>query len=78
MAHVTVMSRQGCGLCAQAERAVERICVDEGATWSVTDVDTDPELRAEYGDQVPVLLVDGVEHGYWTVDESRLRQALSG
>jgi hypothetical protein len=45
--------------------------------WSAADVDSDPEWRAEYGDRVPVILIDGDEHGYWTVDEDRLRQALS-
>jgi hypothetical protein len=40
-------------------------------------VDADPELRAEYGDRVPVFLVDGVEHGYWQVEEDRLRAALT-
>ena len=35
-------------------------------------------LRAEYGDRVPVILVDGREHGFWTVEEPRLRAALAG
>jgi len=26
---------------------------------------------------VPVILIDGKEHGYWRVEENRLRQALS-
>ncbi|WP_089300360.1 glutaredoxin family protein [Haloechinothrix alba] len=78
MGHVTVLSRQSCTLCAEGERAVERICTELGASWSVTDVDSDPELRAEYGDRVPVFLVDGQEHGYWAVEEDRLRGALRG
>ena len=52
------------------------ICGDLGVPWSVVDVDADPELRAEYGDQVPVILIDGKQHGYWKVEEARLR-ALS-
>ncbi|MEV6240196.1 glutaredoxin family protein [Lentzea sp. NPDC051838] len=75
--HVTVMSRVNCHLCDVAKVEVERICGEVGATWSVEDVDSDPEWRAEYGDQVPVFLVDGVEHGYWKVEEDRLRAALS-
>jgi hypothetical protein len=42
----------------------------------VVDVDTDPELRAEYGDRVPVVLLDGREHSYFTVDVPRLRRDL--
>ncbi len=78
MSHtVTVMTRVGCDHCVQAEADVRRICVELGVDWSTEDVDTDPELRAEYGDRVPVILVDGREHGYWTVEERRLRAALA-
>lgn len=76
MHHVTVMTRQGCSLCETGEREVERICSELGARWSVIDVDTNAELRAEYGDRVPVFLVDEREHGFWKVDEQRLRNAL--
>ncbi|MDQ3404374.1 MAG: glutaredoxin family protein [Actinomycetota bacterium] len=71
------MTRQGCHACEIAEADVDRICGELGVTWSTEDVDGDPELRAEYGDRVPVILVDGAEHGYWKVEEERLRAALS-
>lgn len=72
-----VVSRQGCHLCEVAEDEVARICGELGVEWSVTDVDTDTELRAEYGDRVPVILIDGAEHGYWRVEEDRFRAALA-
>jgi glutaredoxin len=78
MAHqVTVMTRVGCHSCVQAETDVERICAELGVAWSARDVDGDPELRAEYGDRVPVILIDGAEHGYWAVEEDRFRRALA-
>ncbi len=78
MAHeVTVMGRDGCHLCEVAEAEVARICGELGVPWHAEDVDTDPEWRAEYGDRVPVILVDGAEHGYWRVEEDRLRKALA-
>jgi hypothetical protein len=78
MAHeVTVMGRDGCHLCEVAEAEVARICGELGVPWNAEDVDTDPEWRAEYGDRVPVILVDGAEHGYWRVEEDRLRRALA-
>ncbi|WP_143231255.1 glutaredoxin family protein [Actinosynnema sp. ALI-1.44] len=76
MAHVTVMTREGCHACEIAEADIARICGDLGVPWSAEDVDEDPELRAEYGDRVPVILIDGTEHGYWKVEEPRLRAAL--
>ena len=75
---MTVMTRVGCDHCVQAEADVKRICDELGVAWSAQDVDADTELREEYGDRVPVILVDGREHGYWTVEEPRLRAALAG
>jgi glutaredoxin len=74
---VTVYTRADCGLCATAEAEVARICADVGVGWTAVDVDSDPELRAEYGDRVPVIEVDGREHGFWRVEEDRLRAALT-
>jgi glutaredoxin len=74
---VTVYTREGCGLCAEAEAEVARICADVGVGWTSVDVDSDPDLRAEYGDRVPVIEVDGREHGFWRVEEDRLRAALA-
>jgi glutaredoxin len=78
MSHqVTVMTRQGCPACVKAERDVERICAELGIEWSTADVDSDAQWRAEYGDRVPVILIDGDEHGYWSVEEARFRRALT-
>lgn len=75
--HVVVMTRQGCSSCVKAEADVERICDELGVPWSTSDVDSNPEWQAEYGDHVPVILIDGTEHGYWKVEEDRFRRALA-
>jgi glutaredoxin len=75
---VTVYTRVGCPACEKAEADVARICGELGKPWRAVDVDGDPDLRAEYGDRVPVILVDGVEHGYYRVEPDRLRRALRG
>jgi glutaredoxin len=76
-ARVTVYTRVGCHLCEVAEADVGRICGELGESWDAVDVDADPALRAEYGDQVPVIVVDGREHGFWRVEEERFRAALA-
>ena len=69
---VQLLTRQGCHLCADARAVLD----EAGAAWSEIDVDTDPELRAEWGDMVPVLLVDGVCHGYYHLDPVKVATLL--
>lgn len=79
MTHVvTLLGKPGCHLCDDARTAIERIAADVGVEWHERDVTADPVDFAEYGDRIPVILVDGREHGYWRVEEDRLRAALAG
>jgi hypothetical protein len=48
-----------------------------GEPWTELNVESDIELEREYGDRVPVVLLDGREHGYWRVEEGRLRRDLA-
>ncbi|GIF11011.1 hypothetical protein Ate01nite_10430 [Actinoplanes teichomyceticus] len=41
------------------------------------DVDSSIELERDYGDRVPVVLLDGKEHGYWRIEEARLLRDLA-
>ncbi|RIJ69917.1 glutaredoxin family protein [Nakamurella silvestris] len=74
---VTLMSRAGCHLCDVAREIAVRVIGETGDTLEIVDVDADLETRAEYGDRVPVVLIDGAEHGYFSIDETRLRAALT-
>jgi len=71
-----LLTRGGCHLCEVAEETVTRIAGEAGLTPRLVDVDSDDELRAEFGDRVPVVLLDGREHSYFTVDVPRLRRDL--
>jgi glutaredoxin len=75
---ITLLTRAGCHLCDDARGVVARIAAERDTGWAEVDVDGDPDLRARYGDLVPVVLVDGREHGHWRVDEDRLRRAVAG
>ena len=78
MSVVTFVTRQGCSLCERAEPLVAAAAADAGARFERRDVDADERDRVAYTDKVPVVLLDGVEHAYWTVDERALRAALQG
>jgi glutaredoxin len=74
---VTLVTRAGCHLCQAAETTLRRLRDALGYGYAELDVDADPALLAEYSDRVPVILIDGREHGYWRVEEPRLRKALA-
>jgi len=76
-ARVTLYGRAGCHLCEDARTVIDRVCRDLGEDYVEIDIDGDDELRARYGDEVPVTLVDGKQHDFWRVDEHRLRMALA-
>jgi hypothetical protein len=76
---VVVLVRADCRTCDRMEGVVREICGRVGEEHAVLDVDdpaTDPEWRAEYGDRIPVTLVDGVEVGSWRLEPDDLVRAL--
>lgn len=76
-ARIIVLSKPGCHLCADACSAVARIAAELGVTWAERDIAADAQLMAQWSEYVPVVLVDGEVHGWFRVDEARLRQTLS-
>ena len=74
---VTFYTRRGCHLCEEARAVVARVCAELGESFEEVDVDTDPDLQDRFDEEVPVTFVDGRQHDFWRVDESRLRAALA-
>ena len=72
-----LLTRQGCHLCDVAAETLDRVAAEHGLAVTPVDVDADPDLQAEFGDRVPVVLLDGREHSYFTVDVQRLRRDLA-
>jgi len=69
-------------MCLAAETRLAELSAELAFVLAVTDVDAaaaagDNALRAEFGDRLPVVLLDGAEHSYWEVDETRLRADLA-
>lgn len=77
---VTLLTREGCGSCVRVHGQLIPVCERAGARLVVTDVDraADPDLALEYGDRLPVVLVDGEEHSCWEVDDDELVATLAG
>ncbi|MFD5868375.1 glutaredoxin family protein [Corynebacterium sp. NPDC060344] len=78
MSVVTLMTRSTCGSCARVEAQIRPIAARLGAEVEVIDVDAgDSGDAIEFGDRVPVVLVDGEEIACWEIDDDELIDALS-
>jgi len=76
-ARVLLYSRPGCHLCDDARQVIETVCAELGERYTEVDITSSTELQREYGEQIPVTLVDGRRHDFWRVDPDRLRAALT-
>lgn len=74
---VVLVTKANCHLCADAREAVGRVTAALGLQWSERSIDDDAELRQRYAEEIPVVLVDGVQRDFWRIDESRLTRTLS-
>jgi hypothetical protein len=73
---VVLITKADCHLCAEARDAVERVTSALGLEWTEQQVDELPELRERYAEEIPVVLVDGVQRDFWKIDEPRLERVL--
>jgi glutaredoxin len=71
-----MLGRPGCHLCDDAREVIAKVCAELGVEWEERNISDDAELERKYGDQIPVTFVDGAQHDFWRVDETRLRRAL--
>ena len=73
---VVLITQADCHLCAAARTAVGRVTAALGLEWTEELVDHQPELRERYAEEIPVVLVDGVQRDFWKIDEARLERVL--
>ena len=78
MHEVVVYSRNGCHLCEVVKDTLARLQSSADFHWRAIDIDADPQLRAQYNDQVPVVFIDGRKSFKYHLDPDRFLRALSG
>jgi glutaredoxin len=72
------MSRRQCCLCDDAKLIVA-VAAEQGlCTWETVDVDTDKALLVKYGNDVPVIMINGKKSFEHRVSAEDLRSALEG
>lgn len=77
MKRLTVVSRSYCHLCDDMIAALRDLQSRLDYAFDVVDIDQRPELEANWGDKVPVLLDGEVEICHFFLDQARLAQHLS-
>jgi glutaredoxin len=73
---VTMYSRRNCHLCALAKQVVESARNEAEFEFKVVFIDGDAGLEREYGEEVPVTLINGKRHDYFRVDRARFIEAV--
>jgi glutaredoxin len=73
---ITLLGKPGCHLCDDARAIIERVASELDVPWDERDITRSEEDTREYWEQIPVTLINGVQHDFWRVDEHRLRAAI--
>jgi glutaredoxin len=73
---VTLYGRKRCHLCEVAKAALLRVHARSPFELHEVDVDSDPDLAADYGALVPVVELAGRRVAAYHVDEALLEQQL--
>ncbi len=73
---VTFYSRHGCHLCEIAESVVREVNQEVSFDLKLIYIDGNPHLEKEFGEEVPVTLINGKRHDYFKVDKKRFTEAV--
>jgi glutaredoxin len=76
MKEVMVYSRVGCHLCEIAIDQINSVKDELGFNLEIKFIGDDAVLEQEYGEQVPVILINNKIHDYWRVDLARFTKAI--
>ena len=82
---LTLFTKPGCHLCEEAKTVVDSVIDKFKSEHSsenpieLTEVNIleDQALLEKYGEEIPVLQINGATHAYWRIDSERLISALN-
>ena len=78
MIAVTIYSRPGCHLCDDMKAVVKNVARTIPLTLEEIDISTDAALEAQYGLEIPVLMIGGKKAAKYRIAEEELRRVLAG
>ena len=78
MHDVVVYSRKDCHLCEIVKNTLMQVQGKADFQWSEVDIDTDPELRQKFTDEVPVVFIGGRKAFKYRMKVSDFLRVLQG
>ncbi|WP_104110876.1 MULTISPECIES: glutaredoxin family protein [unclassified Arthrobacter] len=72
-----LVTRSGCHLCENAREVVSTVAGQLQLRWTELRLEDHPELTELYGEEIPVVLVNGIQRDFWHIDPIRLGTILS-
>jgi glutaredoxin len=73
---VTIYSRKNCHLCDVALETLQSVESELNFEIEKIYIDNDSDLINKYGEEVPVIHIDGKHHDIFRVDLERFRSSL--
>jgi glutaredoxin len=73
---IEIYSRPGCHLCDDAKEIIERVQSRFPFSLRVINIENDPALEKTYGEQIPVVFINGNKAFKYHVDEIELEQKV--
>ena len=77
MLALTIYSRPGCHLCDEMKAVVQQVARTIPLSLAEVDISTDAALEAQYGLEIPVLLVEGKKAAKYRIAEDALVRILT-
>jgi glutaredoxin len=77
MHDVLVYSRDGCHLCDVVKETLTLLQGEADFKWREVDIDSNPQLRARFNDEVPVVFIDGRKMFKYRMDGRQFLRALA-
>jgi len=74
---VLLYGRSGCHLCDVAEETLNELARELRFSLSKVLIDGDGELEKKYGEQVPVIMINGKVLDFFRVDPERFTAAIT-
>jgi glutaredoxin len=78
MIRLTLYSKPGCHLCEEMKDVVRRVARQIPLSVDEVDISADPALESRYGQDIPVLMIEGKKAAKFRIGEEALTRMLAG